>query len=430
MEPIEPDDRLRGELERACRASGVPGAALAILDGQGITTAETGVTNVETGQQVDVTTRFPIWSITKGYTASLVLQLVEEGKLALNDPVLRYLPELQLAKASQAMVGEISVRQLLANTCGLSGAHFPDTGDGEDALERFLPTLADVVLVHPPGERLSYSNPGYVLAGLIVERLTGQSWDAALAERLLTPLGLHETGTRLEHLGDAPLAVEHRVSSEGPPEVLPLWRVRSNGPAGATPFATAVDVVRFARHQMSPQWAPLREPQVAFPGPHVESWGLGWAIFGWGARVFGWDGVGRGARTFLRVLPEHGAAVALLTNGDTGGRIYREFLPGLLSERFGVTMAPVRPVTLPPDSAPNPAGHEGVYRSVGWDRTVTRSEDGATLLLDGEALLPTADPDVFVQQDPEVEWPTVILDGDYANIFCFGFRRYTDGSGV
>ncbi len=126
----------------------------------------------------------------------------------------------------------------------------------------------------------------------------------------------------------------------------------------------------------------------------------------------------------------NGAAVALLTNGDKGGGYTGEFLHRLLSERFGVTMAPVRPATLPPDAAPDPAGHEGVYRSVGWDRTVTRSEDGATLLLDGDALLPTADPDVFVQQDPEVEWPTVILDGDYANIFGFGFRRYTGGQAV
>jgi CubicO group peptidase (beta-lactamase class C family) len=420
---MEPDDQLREKLGRACRASGVPGAALAILDGRGITTAESGVANVETDQPVDVTTRFPIWSITKGYTASLVLQLIEEGKLSLDDPILRYLPELHLADGSQAMVGEITIRQLLANTCGLSGLHFPDTGDGEDALERFLPTLADVALVHPPGERFSYSNPGFVLAGLIVERLTGLSWDAALVDRLLHPLGLHETGTRLEQLGDAPLAVEHRASAEGTAEALPPWRVRSNGPAGSTPFATAVDVVRFAQHQLSPQWAPLREPQVAMPGPHAESWGLGWAIYGWGAGVFGWDGIGLAARTFLRVLPQHGAAVALLTNGDKGGQIYREFLPGLLSERFGVTMAPVRPATLPPDAAPDPAGHEGVYRSVEWDRTVTRSEDGTTLLLDGSPLLPTADPDVFVQQDPEVEWPTVILDGDYANIFGFGFRR-------
>ncbi len=116
MEQIEQDDQLRGELGQACRASGVPGAALAILDSQGITTAEAGVANVETEQPVGVATRFPIWSITKVYTASLVLQLVDDGKLALDDPVLQYLPELRLGDHSQALVGEITVRQLLANT--------------------------------------------------------------------------------------------------------------------------------------------------------------------------------------------------------------------------------------------------------------------------------------------------------------------------
>jgi CubicO group peptidase (beta-lactamase class C family) len=415
--------QLREQLDSARRQTGVPGAAVAIVEAEGIQTAETGVASVATGRPVGAATRFPILSITKGYTASLVLRLVQEGRMVLDDRIVQHLPEMRLAEPSQAQAAAMTLRQLLAQTCGLSGLYSPDTGEGEDALERFLPTLAGVGLVHAPGERFSYSNPGYVLAGLITERLTGMPWDSALSERLLGPMGLRETGSRLGQLGGAALAADHRTLPDGTPEVVPPWRPRSQGPAGSTMFATAVDVARFARHQMSPEWARLHEPQIAFPGPHADSWGLGWALFGWGASVFGWDGVGLGMRTFLRILPEHGAAVALLTNGDKGRRVYRALLPRLLSERFGVGMAPERPATVAVDDAPDPAGHLGVYRSAGWDQTVALSEDGRVLLLEGEPLLPTAERGVFVQQGPDVDYPTVLFDGDYANVSCFGFRR-------
>ncbi len=424
---MERDNQLRKALAEACLAAAVPGAALAILDKQQIWTVGAGVVSVETQQPVDAATRFPILSITKGYTAALALQLVDEGKLVLDDPVVRYLPELRLAGESQAVAGEITVRHLLAMTSGLSGFHFPDTGDGEDALEGFLRTLSEVGLVHRPGARFAYSNPGFVLAGLITERLTGLSWDTALAQRLLIPLGLYETGSRLSQLGDARLAVNHYVSAAGVPQALPPWRVRSNGPAGSTMFATAADLVRFARHQMAPEWTALREPQVTFPGPYAEAWGLGWARFGWGASVFGWDGIGAGIRTFLRMLPQHGAAVALLTNSDKGRRVYRTLLPALLSEHFSVSMAPERAATLPVDSVPDPARYEGTYRGVGSVRQVTLAGDRHTLLLDGEPLLPTAEPGLFMQQDPDSEAPAVILDGEFASISGFGFRRQAGG---
>ncbi len=237
------DDRtLRTVLAEACRAADVPGAALALLTHGDVVTAEAGVVDVTSQHPVTAATRFPIGSITKGFTATLVLQLVEAGQLRLDDPIVRYLPEFSLGGSSAPLVGDITIRHLLANTSGLPGVDLDEPGDGDDALERYLRQCQGLELLHRPGERFAYCNAGFVLAGLIVERLRGQVWDDVLLDRLLRPLGLVETGSRRDQLGDSLLASQHQRSPEQAVTVVPPWRPRAGGPAGATMFATAADL--------------------------------------------------------------------------------------------------------------------------------------------------------------------------------------------
>jgi CubicO group peptidase (beta-lactamase class C family) len=147
----------------------VPGAVVAVAaDGQVIDLAA-GVLSKATGVEATVDSVFQIGSITKVWTATLVVQLVDEGKLDLDAPVRRYVPEFRLADETAAAT--ITIRQLLSHTGGFEGDIFTDTGRGDDAVQRYLETLAEVGQLFGPGERFSYNNAAFCVLGRVVEVL-------------------------------------------------------------------------------------------------------------------------------------------------------------------------------------------------------------------------------------------------------------------
>src|SRR4051794_15043792 len=107
----------------------VPGASLAIAQGDELVLASAGVTNLRTGVGVDADTLFQIGSITKVYTTTLVMELVDEGRVGLDEPVQTYVPGFQLAVPG---ADAITVRHLLTHTSGIQGDHFDDHGTGDD----------------------------------------------------------------------------------------------------------------------------------------------------------------------------------------------------------------------------------------------------------------------------------------------------------
>ncbi len=213
-------------------------------------------------------------------------------------------------------------------------------------------TCAGLGFSHPVGTTFSYCNTGYVIAGRAIEVLTGMTWDAALRERLLDPLGLHATVTL--------------------PEETPLLP-RSAGPAELI-WATAADTLAFARAHMegtdvlsAASVAMMQAPQVELPdrwtlGSHS---GLGWNLYDWdGRRVYGHDGATLGQATFLRVVPDAAVAVVLLTNGGNARDLYEDLFRDLLAELCGLSMpAPLAPEAKPPEVPV--AELAGLYERVG-----------------------------------------------------------------
>ena len=200
-------DRL-GELLARHR---VPGATLGILRDGEISAVGAGVLSTATGVDVTADSVFQIGSITKVWTATLVMQAVDEGLLELDQPVV----ELDGFRVADADVTRtVTMRHLLTHTSGIDGDVFTDTGRGDDCLERYVTGLAEVEQNHPLGATWSYCNSGYVLAGRIVEHLTRSTWDAALRELLVEPLGLTATVTLPEDALLHRTAVGH-VSGEG-----------------------------------------------------------------------------------------------------------------------------------------------------------------------------------------------------------------------
>jgi CubicO group peptidase (beta-lactamase class C family) len=182
----------------------VPGATLGIWsDGQEIV-ASYGVLNSATKVRVTTDSLFQVGSITKIWTATMIMQLIDEGLLSLDTAVSQVLPGVRLGAADVS--DRVTVRQLLTHTSGIDGDIFTDTGRGDECVQRYVDELAGVPSVFTPGAAYSYCNSGYVLLGRIIEVLDGQSWDESLRERLTRPLSVTRTVTLPEE------AILHRAA--------------------------------------------------------------------------------------------------------------------------------------------------------------------------------------------------------------------------
>jgi len=152
------DGALAGFVRETAEGFGVAGAAVGVwADGREVF-ASHGVTSVENPLPVTPHTLFLIASVTKTSTATAVMRLVADGKIALDAPVRRYVPELVLADERAA--DQITVLNLLNHTSGLDWGVIGDFGEGDDALARYVSELAGLALIAPPGTRPSYSQAG------------------------------------------------------------------------------------------------------------------------------------------------------------------------------------------------------------------------------------------------------------------------------
>jgi dipeptidyl aminopeptidase/acylaminoacyl peptidase/CubicO group peptidase (beta-lactamase class C family) len=350
-------------LARLAERHGVPGAQLGILrmstdpqvpDEQVEVVA--GVLDTGSGHPVTADALFQIGSVTKVWTATAIMQLAEEGRLSLDTPVAELLPGWQLADPGVA--ARVTVRHLLTHTSGIDGDVFTDTGRGDDCLKLYVGLLAGQTQNHPLGATWSYCNAGYSVLGRILEEVTGRTWDEVMKERLITPLGLAATATLPEDVLLHPAAGGH-VEHEGEVTAAPVWHLpRSVGPAGLI-SANAADVLAFARLHLAggrtaggeqllgaESTAAMAEHQADLPDKLSlgDSWGLGWIRFGWdGHRLIGHDGNTIGHAAFLRLLPEQGLAVTLLTNKESARDLYQDLFAEVFAELAGVTMpAPIK----------------------------------------------------------------------------------------
>ncbi|MDR5698997.1 serine hydrolase domain-containing protein [Agromyces aerolatus] len=333
---------------------GVPGAAIAVLVGDEIFDLAAGVLSTSTKVEATTDSVFQIGSITKVWTATLIMQLVDEGLLDLDAPVRTVLPEFRLA--DDASAGRITPRQLLSHQAGFEGDIFTDTGKGDDALAKFVESIANLTQLFEPGELFSYNNVGYCVLGRIVEVLRGTTWRQALIERVAVPLGLTHVAPSADE------AILHRAAvghvGPGPDGVqipAPIWALtRSNEPAGSMLSMRARDLVGFAKLHLNGGLADdgtrvlseasvhaMRQPEVRVPrlslmGP---AWGLGWSFAtDQSPVVIGHDGGTIGQSAFLRVCPELGVAVALLTNGGNAVGLFEDVVGSVFAELTGVDL--------------------------------------------------------------------------------------------
>ncbi|MFD9030801.1 serine hydrolase domain-containing protein [Streptomyces sp. NPDC059567] len=310
----------------------VPGATVGVWADGRETYAGHGVTSLDNPLPVDKDTLFQLGSITKTFTATALMRLVADGRIELDAPVRRYVPELVLADEKAA--AEITVLNLLNHTSGLSWNVIVDTGDGDDALAGFVAKMAELQFVGEPGARASYSQAGYNLLGRVLENVTGLTYEQAIASLLFEPLGLSHSFFGTAEVMTRRFAVGHNPDEGGNLAVAKEWHLtRGNNPGGGL-AASAADVLRWARFQLGDGLTEkgerllptevlhrMREQTVELRGSNLgDGFGICWFLREVdGVRTIEHGGSTNGQFVELLLVPERGFAVVAMSNSGTDG---------------------------------------------------------------------------------------------------------------
>jgi len=335
-----PAEALLAELgdlvEEQLAETGTPGVAYGVVGDGAAFAAGSGVTGVEDPRKVTADTLFQLCSVTKPMTAALALGLVEEGLLDLNEPVATYLPELTLADTSTR--DRLTLRHLLAHTTGLTGewqGDLAEYGSGEDALARLIADYPQLTQHAPLGAYWGYSNPGYWLAGRLIEVVTGVGFETAMRERLLAPLGMNETLFRSEDTTHRHVALPNVPGTDGQAPVPDFSFPRARTASGGV-LANMQDLLRFAAAALGTPLpgsksvisenvrTSMMRPEAPADGPGAHQ-SIGWQLrlTEAGTLVFH-GGSYTGYVSRLILAPTRGFAVAVLANSDSGYQLCRD----------------------------------------------------------------------------------------------------------
>lgn len=322
----------------------IPGAAVGVFTDGVESYAFHGVTSVENRLTVNERTLFRVGSITKTYTANAIVQLADRGEVALDQPVCLYVPELALRDRDARE--SVTVLQLLNHTAGWAGDFFADTGDGDDALARHVSEMATLDQEATPGASPSYNNNAFGLAGRLIERLTGKTYEAAIEELVLRPLSLNDSYFFAADVITRRFAVGHRHSSARV-TIDAQWAIPRRAHAAGGLVASVADVIRYGRSYLPDAESSsdrrlhgvhrMLEPTVPLDwGAFGDSIGLAWFLRAAdGVWVASHEGNAAGQRASLHLVPERGFVATVLTNADHGGQLHREIMNQLL-DRIGV----------------------------------------------------------------------------------------------
>jgi CubicO group peptidase (beta-lactamase class C family) len=365
-----------------------------------------GVANAETGVPADEDTLFQVGSISKTFLAQASVMLAEAGKLDLDAPVKRYLPELRLK--SRTAQEKVTMRHLLTHTGGWFGDYFNDLGAGNDALSRMVEQLASLPQITPFGSLWSYNNAGFYLAGRVVEKISGKPYEAVIKEMIFGPLGMTNSWFFAEDVISRRFAVGHN-HIKGKIRVARPWAMgRAVHPAGGI-TCSARDLMKYARFHMGDGRLPggkrllsakgmaaLHSPLLHATGQ--KSMALSWFV----TRVDGLDTISHsggtnGQQTDLRVIPAEKFASLVFTNGSYSGGILAAVGNGMLREFFSVRPPARKTVGLPSGELRQYCGR---YATPDFEVNLSVSGKGLLLKMTDKGGFPTPDSKPELQPPP------------------------------
>lgn len=299
-----------------------PGAAVYAGDATGSWTVHSGTASIRENRPITPGDHFRIASQTKTFTAVVVLQLVDEGLVGLDAPIERYLPGVVAGNGYDPNV--ITVRQILQHTSGIArdSKNPKAEADGTYRLAELVRSGLTQAPQFPPGTDFGYSNINYLILGMMIERLTGQSVGDAITARIITPLGLSET--RFPAAGDRSMAAPYLPGYQGgrlPPFF--LWVDVTNSlelsyisSAGAIE-STMTDLARFERALADGEFvsaASLAEMRELVPASPDYGLGLMHLDLSCGGEAWGHAGDLTTGHSSVTMVTDDGRYAALVTN--------------------------------------------------------------------------------------------------------------------
>jgi D-alanyl-D-alanine carboxypeptidase len=320
-------------------AHGIPGASVGVCrEGRLIYANGYGLANIEKNLPVRPNTPFQLASVTKQFTAAAMMLLVQDGRVRLKDPISAYFAGLPPAWKP------VTVEQLLTHTSGI-----PDYL-GSPRLARFTPgrdsliqLVADRPLDFPPGQQHRYSNTGYVLLGMLVQQISGRSYDRFLTERIFGPLGMTATRRRDPRAPNLAVGYVHKAGTAdlAPAPYLPpeQWDNADGGIVSTVEDMAKWEGALQSRKVLSEASLKQMWSRVRLTDGSEKDYGFGWIVnVTPKRRIIGHAGARPGVSTNFTRWPDDGITVIVLCNLKLSGPndcykiaagIARVFIPDL-----------------------------------------------------------------------------------------------------
>ncbi len=412
------------EAQRLAAEYKIPGVTFGLLTPDGDHFVNVGVTNLENPLPITDDTIFQIGSTTKTITSLTCSVLVEQGKLDLDVPVRTYLPDFKLKDESVAAA--LTTRDVLTHQGGFLGDLFHDTGEGDDAVAKVLDELAQSPQMVPMRTHWSYNNAGFYVAGRVIEMITGQTYEAAVTELVLNPLGMDHTFFFPSQIMTYRYATGYNKIEDEMVVQRPWMMMRSAAPAGSSCSSTVSDMAKYAHYIMSgtmpqpseakpseakpseadeqtsgdgsekaeaPQaptlagmdrthlWKPVRSVGVgvnAFPGEEGQI-GQSWFVDQYdSATVISHGGTTQGHQSDFWVSPDRKVGFIAMTNASNGHAMNRKLSEWIKREVLGLSKSQGEEVKL---EAAHLETLAGTYEVVGQTYTLSVKVEGGKLLL-------------------------------------------------
>jgi CubicO group peptidase (beta-lactamase class C family) len=332
-------NKIEARVLELMRAHNVPGVSIGLIINGHEHYISLGVTSIENPLEVTPETIFQLASISKTFTATLAMKMIEQGQLELDAPIQKYLPDFRVQ--DQTASATATVRNLLTHTGGWYGDFFPDTGDDSNALELYVKAMSDLPQLVPVNSFFSYSNASFSLLGRVLEVVSGQSFDLLMRSQLLEPMGLHDSVYWAHEAITKRVAIGHTQSKDGQTEIISDYRLtRARQPRGGL-LSSAKNLMRYAQYQMGSHGDDLissairRQMQTkTIHSGFNESTGLTWLLTeSNGTEIVFHDGSLDGFRSELGFVTNQNFAYTCLVNSDSGEAVKTE-LVALIRELF------------------------------------------------------------------------------------------------